>query len=181
MELLDHKLNLIKGSPEYGTDISDLTIVKETYYQLNTKYAITINPCDEFQFLKKETLILREIRCREYMLNTIQEINHLNRGLNIYLISEISENYYNPRYQTKESRFHWHGMIEFTTPESLKHFLLIDVCRLSKECQLNIVKIDEMEGWKQYVHKSQFYMKSKAITNNTKFSNLCRQGETGKE
>lgn len=155
-----------KSQPADGSldDYEPLDSNHECYYKANTFYAITINPCDDLQFLKKESIILREQRCREAMLNIVQELNHLNRKCELYIVPELSELFYTNR-RNAPPRFHWHGFIRFHTNESLKHFLLIDSVKLISTNQIMLKKIANLKGWLSYCTKQQEIMQSKPIAN----------------
>lgn len=118
---------------------------------LDTTYAITINPNDEHQYFGDRDNRLEKV-CT-YMQNF-----HLTKIANMeyILYPEIST----PSGAVKGqcTRIHFHGVIKFTTYESLSKWYITAYNRLVKVAMVKVKPIDNIDKWTKYYQKNNVVM-----------------------
>lgn len=119
----------------------------ELFYEVNKWYSITINPNDSYQRYGKGIDRLKSINqiFFEHLLGYSQS------KIQYKLHYDISE----PRDMVdgKSPRVHFHGVIRFTTPMSIRNWLLYHSHQLSKMSYVNIDTIDDPNKWIGYCKK----------------------------
>ncbi len=121
------------------------------FYQLNTLYSITINPCDKYQFFRrKERLAL--------FRNKLYEM-FVSRWCDYDLYIELSEPRDTLIHKYQGARLHIHGYIGFTHKDQLLHFLLYEMGRLCQLGSINIDTVSNVTTWTTYCHKQELFSK----------------------
>lgn len=120
-------------------------------YKCNTPYEITVNYSDKYQCLKNTDL--RLINCGKQLRDILAKYPDIKH----HFRCEVSMPQYGNLTKQRYTRVHHHGIIMFTTTESLKTFLLTMWHQLTAiaDIQLNAYRPDH---WPEYMrkHKSIF-------------------------
>ncbi len=117
----------------------------ECYYKVGQFYAITINPCDKYQFFGRIN------RCKRYH-NFIYE-QFLQFKCDYLLYIEISE----PRGMHTQGyngpRLHMHGTIYFENRKQLGWWLVEGYYKLLRFAAVDIDTIEDLPKWDAYCRK----------------------------
>lgn len=137
----------------------------KVFYRPDIWYSLTICPNDKRQYCRDGD---RLHKCHSYMYEkTIAWPQH---GIIYWLQPELSE----PRKSGFDKngqptnmggRYHWHGMIKFTTNKAVLYWLLYGLSYLMIDCILDIDTIADMETWKSYCEKQKMITKFKPLKN----------------
>ena len=115
------------------------------FYQLDTLYSVTMNPCDMNQFILKPD---RRAKIKAMYRSIMETCN-----CRYYLKLEFSE----PRgMRTKDffgPRLHFHGVIKFTNKEQLIMFMMETYHRLCKVGTFDIDTCPTPKEFYDYIHK----------------------------
>lgn len=132
---------------------------KKSFYEVGTRYAITLNPNNRYQFYHKVDR-LRRFRnfIREYFLNN-----------DIQMVMEISEPFGNMSEGYAGPRLHTHGFIRFRDKSELLNFLLFQLPSLLQVMRVTVKMASNktIEGWLEYCTKQRL------IPNNVKYISNC--------
>ncbi len=124
-------------------------VLKSKNFYLATRYAITINLNDKWQFFGS---CGRLDRAKAFLSE--QLIHLTNNDTHYELYCELSE----PRDNTISKngpRVHFHGVIYFENVRAVRHFLLYEWYSLSRYSKFKIDSIDNIEIWESYCQKQQ--------------------------
>lgn len=124
-------------------------------------YAINLNPDDRHQYFDD---VQRIAKVRAFVTEHVIQLKMF--GINYHLNFEFSEPMCNVSNQ--RPRLHCHGVIEFTTPKSVKSWLLNQFEYTGRNSHMFIRKL-ENNGWIQYMSKQQHIIEEKPITNSDNF------------
>lgn len=131
----------------------------DLFYEVNRWYSITINPNDTYQRYGKGIERLDAIKqiFFEHLLGYSQS------KISYCLHFDISE----PRDMVdgKSSRVHFHGVIKFNTPISIRNWQLYHSHQLSKMSYVNIDTIDDPIKWIAYCKKYDHITRMNPMTN----------------
>lgn len=119
---------------------------KDIYYKPNTKYSITINPSDKFQYAGREDRLMKVRAVLESQMIFIKS--------DYLFYIELSE----PRHFNQDkigSRVHFHGTISFPTKQATVDFLVSGLYRLSRFADIDIDTIEDQTYWDAYCTKQQ--------------------------
>ncbi len=128
---------------------------KNIKYQLHIPYAVTITPCDKYQFAGRVDRFNRFRNC------WYEEFLTLKCKYEMFI--EISE----PLDQkmlmkgTLGPRLHIHGIIQFKTKRELGEFLLSTVYRWLRMANVYIHSISESEVWDSYYQKQTLFKRNR--------------------
>lgn len=118
----------------------DIPILSPETIQLNTNYAITINPCDDYQFFKEETGDSRITKSNNHITYLIR--NNPNYIFDLHL--EVS----------RKGRIHYHGTLSFTHTNHIRNFYLEFIPKLLLSHHIEIDTISDPKKWEDYCKKS---------------------------
>ncbi len=126
-------------------------------FSTNTTYEFTINLNDAYQ-VKGSSLATRYKNARK----TLRELLMENKGLRYKLLPEVTMPQFGDKYKNTYPRIHFHGILQFSTKESIIHWLLEDaiLCAKIGRYQFNIYRPDH---WPTYCEKHRTLFKH--ITN----------------
>lgn len=122
--------------------------------KIKTKYAITINPSDDYQYWNKED---RVNLFKTYWQNSINKMS-----AEIHMILEIS----------KTGRLHWHGYITFHTKQNILDFYVDYMHDLMSRSMVLIKNIEDEEGWEAYLTKCKHLIDEKIGTTDAAIKRL---------
>lgn len=118
--------------------------------ELNVPYAITINPCDKYQYFGMKN-----------------RINLFMKGLELDYRVYLPPNYSLYIELSEIGRLHWHGTIIYREYDEVIYFYMNKVNQLLKHCNIKIKPIKD-EGWEEYHCKQ--YIFHKHIEFKTRFT-----------
>ncbi len=128
---------------------------KKVNYQLHVPYAVTITPCDKFQYAGRVDRLNRFRNC------WYEEFLTINFKYEMFI--EISE----PLNQkmlmkgTLGPRLHLHGVVQFKCKRELGEFLLNTVYRWLRMGNVYIHTISESDVWHSYYDKQHVFKRNR--------------------
>jgi len=137
-----------------------MKLTKNSKFQINVPYALTLTPCDKYQFAEKEN---RFNRFRNFMYE-----NFISKKFKYEMFIEISEPI-DQKQLSKGSlgpRLHLHGTIEFKSKAQIGKFLLSGIHQFLKYGNVYIHTIDDLPTWQEYCNKQKLFKKNR-ISNYT--------------
>ena len=139
----------------YSTCLIYMKPCLKTQYLVNTPYALTLSPCDKYQFAGR---IDRYAKFRNFWYEQF-----LSLQMKYEMFIEISE----PLNQTmlkKGSlgpRLHLHGVIEFHSNRDIGTFLLSTIHKWLKLSNVYVHTIDDLDVWSSYYNKQKLFKKNR--------------------
>lgn len=123
------------------------------FYDIESTYAITIQPGDNLQFLNKNyTSDSRLLRFRQHYMEILRD----NLITNYYFKIELSEPKGDLNDHHAGSRLHLHGIIMFDNKKQIINFLLKGLKNIKDKARITIKKIssqDNLKIWWDYINK----------------------------
>lgn len=114
---------------------------------INTIYSLTLNPNDKRQFFDNTDRVLK---LKQFIEQQLLEIPNVK----LILYMEISRN----------GRLHFHGTINFTTIESIRHFYICKVHEWQEYYQMDMDTIKDPQIWNEYCTKSKSIINERVST-----------------
>lgn len=147
-------------------------------YAINTPYEITINYSDNYQHLKVSDL--RLIKCGQQLKDIL--INY--RDIKHHFRCEVSMPNWGDINKQRYTRVHHHGIIMFTTNESIKTFLLNVWSKMTTIARVSINQY-RPEHWPEYMRKHKHLFGKEGMVanvsikyfNQTKLSEALSEGK----
>lgn len=133
-----------------------VTIVSPETIKPLVWYTLTLNPCDDLQYLKAED---RVESLKSYFINWFLK-RHTCFKCEVYM--EVS----------RTGRLHFHGKIAWYNHVDIKTFFTIDIIDILSKFQMEIDSISDPEKWEVYITKSK-HLKFPYIKSNDR-KNLTR-------
>lgn len=143
-------------------------------YQKGVPYSITINPHDNYQFLKEQSGKDRLMKFINYMNEVLMPLTKMR--IEYYFCIELSEPF-KIRHRSSGSRLHLHGIIRFNSSYSVFQFLSHFSSKLAEVGDTDIDTIGDLDEWDLYIHKQNHIFKSK----DPRLSNILEYSEWLKE
>ncbi len=132
-----------------------ISLPKKPAYKVNVPYAVTLSPCDRYQFAES---INRFSKFRNFWHGEF-----ISSKFKYDMYIEISE----PLNQkmllkgTLGPRLHLHGVIMFRNNKELGEFLLHTIHQWLKYSNVYIHTIDHSDVWQGYYNKQKLYKKNR--------------------
>ncbi len=131
----------------------------KNFYEILTKYSITLNPVDKHQYFGK----LNRLRLFQNFL--YEQLITFKGEYEVFI--ELSEPHSMKTQGYSGPRLHAHGYILFRTRKELSHFLLLGYYKLTRWTSVDIDTISDFTKWHTY------YTKQHLIKHN-RYSNFDR-------
>ncbi len=124
----------------------------KSFYNVRTRYEITINPCDALQYFSKQNRIILFVTQLQKHLNNALTDNDIQFNIYLELSEPVALNKSDPRKSSSGSRLHYHGTIYFPTALAVGKFLLHSQYLLIRfaDVQINPYR---PEYWDKYITK----------------------------
>lgn len=145
---------------------------KEPYYQTGI-YAITINPCDDYQIISNIKLDVTTDTRIQTKTSSVKRYNLIQASIEPLLKDYRYQLYWDVSCPTdirkgKFPRLHLHGIIDLQSSMALEEFLLRTLMVMSEKYSIKMRKIESFDGyqkWLKYCKKYQNVLKREPIMN----------------
>lgn len=127
------------------------------FYKKDTIYSFTLNPSDKHQYFGCADR-LTKFHSFFYLL-----FQDLPSTIQYHFCIELSEPTHIVGEYSRGPRLHFHGVIRFTTLDSIKNWGLFHLDRISRDAQVMIDTCSDILVWQKYCYKYYHIMRIKPL------------------